>query len=92
MMKNPFKRKKKVKLSDEVVAIKWGKKPKMFVATDKRVKFLGDFNPPERQEFLGEEPKVDFEKLFEVETGKNAVWGGKVTKQFLVWKEKYVMS
>lgn len=33
---------------------------------------------------FGKEDKL---KEFERETGKNAMWGGKITKQFKEWKE-----
>lgn len=42
--------------------------------------------------FFTKEPEIeeeDEEELmirFEKETGKNAVWGGKVTKQYKTWK------
>ena len=47
--------------------------------------------PPTKEDATGQD--VDEEKLqemFNAETGKNAVWRGKVTKGYLEWKEKYL--
>ena len=42
---------------------------------------------------LEPEPNIeDYMAEYEQQTGKHAEWGGKVTKQFLNWKEKYVLS
>ena len=30
----------------------------------------------------------DFQELYTQETGKNAIWGGKVTKAYIEWLEK----
>jgi hypothetical protein len=32
--------------------------------------------------------KTDLMREFEAETGKKAIWGGKITKGFLKWKEE----
>ena len=94
-----FKRKKK-KLSDEVVLQKWGKKPMQFIANDQKVTvepIVEDY--PAKTEYimvrstLEPEPNIeDYMAEYEQQTGKHAEWGGKVTKQFLNWKEKYVLS
>ena len=42
----------------------------------------------EKEEKVTEISEEDLIKLFEEETGKNAVWRGKLTKGFLEWKEE----
>jgi hypothetical protein len=71
----PKKQKKEVKKKAK-------KKPK---EEKKKAKETEKKEEKKQEDELGEE---ELQKKFEEETGKNAVWRGKITQQYLDWKEE----
>jgi DNA-directed RNA polymerase subunit A' len=54
----------------------------------KRKKEKKTVKSAKKEEKVTELSEEDLMKLFEEETGKNAIWRGKITKGFLEWKEE----
>ena len=98
---------KKQKLSDEVVASLWGKKKKTVRIGNKKICWDDRIFPklskatikvlskPLKRSNKVISPALTITKLidkFEKETGKNAIWHNKITKQFLNWKFKLIAN
>ncbi|TFG08340.1 MAG: DNA-directed RNA polymerase subunit A' [Promethearchaeota archaeon] len=78
-VKNAIKSKPKKKPVDKTPA---KKKPKKIAAEEEKPEEKPSEEPSEK---MNEE---EMQALFEKETGKNAIWRGKITKGYLEWKEE----